>query len=208
MFKSANVFMKKLSISLAMAAMFATCAAQAAVVDYSNVGGLTTFQDTNTGRVWLDMNNFFNEASTTGTTGNDMIAIAAANGFTFANSTDVHQLLDSLSLSGGTWSSYASIMGYGKPRNLIWGMYDDGNGNPYAYAWSFSGNSSWNYCTSNCTNADYVQNFGSSGAVDMGIWAYRTEIVAAVPEPETYAMLLAGLGLVGFAARRRQNHVA
>jgi hypothetical protein len=28
---------------------------------------------------------------------------------------------------------------------------------------------------------------------------------AAVPEPETYAMLLAGLGLVGFAARRRQK---
>ena len=29
--------------------------------------------------------------------------------------------------------------------------------------------------------------------------------VAAVPEPETYAMLLAGLGLVGFMARRRKS---
>lgn len=29
--------------------------------------------------------------------------------------------------------------------------------------------------------------------------------LAPVPEPETYAMLLAGLGLVGFAARRRLN---
>jgi hypothetical protein len=28
--------------------------------------------------------------------------------------------------------------------------------------------------------------------------------VAAIPEPETYAMLLAGLGLLGFAARRRK----
>ncbi|MEG1324253.1 MAG: FxDxF family PEP-CTERM protein, partial [Janthinobacterium sp.] len=28
--------------------------------------------------------------------------------------------------------------------------------------------------------------------------------VAAVPEPETYAMMLAGLGLVGFMARRRK----
>jgi hypothetical protein len=28
-------------------------------------------------------------------------------------------------------------------------------------------------------------------------------VPAPVPEPETYAMLLAGLGLVGFAARRR-----
>ena len=29
--------------------------------------------------------------------------------------------------------------------------------------------------------------------------------VAAVPEPETYAMLVAGLGLMGFSARRRSN---
>lgn len=32
--------------------------------------------------------------------------------------------------------------------------------------------------------------------------------VAAIPEPETYAMLLAGLGLLGFAARRRKQREA
>ena len=32
--------------------------------------------------------------------------------------------------------------------------------------------------------------------------------VSAVPEPETYGMLLAGLGLVGFVARRRKGAVA
>jgi len=36
--------------------------------------------------------------------------------------------------------------------------------------------------------------------------SYGGNIVATpVPEPETYAMLLAGLGVVGFLARRRQN---
>lgn len=30
-------------------------------------------------------------------------------------------------------------------------------------------------------------------------------ILAAIPEPETYALLLAGLGLLGFAARRRRS---
>ena len=33
-------------------------------------------------------------------------------------------------------------------------------------------------------------------------------LVSGVPEPETYAMLLAGLGLLGFAARRRKRQAA
>jgi len=33
--------------------------------------------------------------------------------------------------------------------------------------------------------------------------AYFSTTITAVPEPETYAMLLAGLGLLGFMARRK-----
>jgi hypothetical protein len=39
-------------------------------------------------------------------------------------------------------------------------------------------------------------------------WAVRDGDVAAIPEPETYAMFLAGLGLVGAAARRRTKSKA
>lgn len=39
------------------------------------------------------------------------------------------------------------------------------------------------------------------------VWMFLSEVqfdaVAAIPEPQTYALLLAGLGLLGFAARRR-----
>jgi len=38
--------------------------------------------------------------------------------------------------------------------------------------------------------------------------ANAVSAIAAVPEPETYAMLLAGLGLMGFVARRRKNPAA
>jgi hypothetical protein len=36
----------------------------------------------------------------------------------------------------------------------------------------------------------------------------RGFLIAAVPEPETYAMMLAGLGLLGFIARRRKQKAA
>jgi len=39
---------------------------------------------------------------------------------------------------------------------------------------------------------------GNTGAVD-------ASLVTSVPEPETYAMMLAGLGLLGFVAARRKN---
>lgn len=69
-------------------------------------------------------------------------------------------------------------------------------------------------------NLDFTQGFGG---IDFNIGHYSpdpndefdgndiariyltaTSVTVAVPEPETYAMLLAGLGLVGWAARRRK----
>ena len=38
-------------------------------------------------------------------------------------------------------------------------------------------------------------------------WAVHPGDVAAIPEPETYAMLIAGLGLLGFMARRRKESI-
>lgn len=55
----------------------------------------------------------------------------------------------------------------------------------------------------------WVGNQGADG--DMGVpggyalWAVRDGDVAAVPEPETSALLLAGLGLTGWLARRRST---
>jgi hypothetical protein len=39
----------------------------------------------------------------------------------------------------------------------------------------------------------------------MGGYPTNLSITAAVPEPETYAMMMAGLGMVGFMARRRRK---
>jgi len=42
------------------------------------------------------------------------------------------------------------------------------------------------------------------GSIALGLDTSAT-VTAAIPEPETYAMLLAGLGLLGFAAHRRKQ---
>jgi hypothetical protein len=71
----------------------------------------------------------------------------------------------------------------------------------------------------NPANLDFTQGFGGID-FNIGHWSpdpndafdgndisriylTATSVTVAVPEPETYAMMLAGLGLVGFAARRR-----
>jgi hypothetical protein len=49
----------------------------------------------------------------------------------------------------------------------------------------------------------YIQITGVTDGGNGGI--YSGAIAAAVPEPETYAMLLAGLGLMGAVVRGRSN---
>ena len=44
-------------------------------------------------------------------------------------------------------------------------------------------------------------------ALQRGTFTGGVTIAAAVPEPETYAMLLAGLGLIGYTARRRKTQL-
>jgi hypothetical protein len=50
----------------------------------------------------------------------------------------------------------------------------------------------------------YVGFTGGTGGTDADQRITSFSLTSAVPEPETYAMLMAGLGLVGFVARRRK----
>ena len=57
-----------------------------------------------------------------------------------------------------------------------------------------------------CMTGTSVAGYGMAGTMD-GYPVSQT-ITAAVPEPETYAMMMAGLALVGFMSRRRKAKAA
>ncbi len=62
-----------------------------------------------------------------------------------------------------------------------------------------------NAATAGSWTINWVNNGGQvPGFSNLTIFA-RDSHISAVPEADTYAMLLAGLGLVGFVARRRRN---
>lgn len=49
------------------------------------------------------------------------------------------------------------------------------------------------------------ESVGPVSAPTYGSYLDKVSLVSAVPEPQTYAMLLLGLGLMGFVARRTRQ---
>ena len=64
----------------------------------------------------------------------------------------------------------------------------------------FNSGLAWNFAFSGGS-----QGLGGKGNFGTPAWAVLPGDVALIPEPETYAMMLAGLGLMGFVARRRKR---
>lgn len=101
--------------------------------------------------------------------------------------------------SGATISWDGPTMGISCPTCYV--VVKDGNNTPAQYLFTLN---SWNG-TDDLVFSDF---WPANGAIShIAIFNNLAEggggTVAAIPEPETYAMLLAGLGLVGFAARRK-----
>lgn len=77
--------------------------------------------------------------------------------------------------------------------------YSYWSGTAYTGSGGASQTHAWHFATSVGS-----QNYISQGT-QYHAWAVRDGDVMAVPEPETYALFAAGLGLVSFAVQRRQN---
>lgn len=71
---------------------------------------------------------------------------------------------------------------------------------------SFNGDSSFDSAIFSYIDS-FFNPFTGGGAASIGLIEI-VDNISLVPEPETYAMLLAGLGLIGFMALRRKETVA
>ena len=74
-------------------------------------------------------------------------------------------------------------------------------GSHSAYTTNFSTNLT---AGNHSVEVQFYNTFCCGSSIQLGV-DERISYTSAVPEPETYAMMLAGLGLLGFAARRRKQ---
>jgi hypothetical protein len=112
-----------------------------------------------------------------------------------------------LSFNGGDWntalatltlmSNADGIVGNTDDQMLGTAVWDQGSNSNDLLSLAYD---------SAITGPAYIQVTGITDGGNGGI--YSGAIAAAVPEPETYAMLLAGLGLMGAVVRRRSNRKA
>jgi len=140
--------------------------------------------------------------------------------------------LDQLQLfltTDASLSGYAAYSGFGTNATKIYDLNSDTarNANWVKVDYSLSGSGSgradlgvsfadaiFNNSLSGPVYLVMYSQFGLQGNKTNGLgstagfeeWSTRTAIPSPVPEPETYVMLLAGLGLMGFVARRRKSN--
>jgi choice-of-anchor A domain-containing protein len=134
----------------------------------------------------------------------DLVFGSSSIKFNLNGATTVIINSDNKSISTNANFSNASAVG----SKLLWNLYD---------ATSVSIGTQWGGSVL-ATDASFTNGNSIEGGVYAASFVQRGEIhqvafggvipVAAVPEPETYAMLMAGLGLVGFMSRRRKQRAA
>ena len=114
-------------------------------------------------------------------------------------------------VSLGAGVSYYGFL-WGSPDPSGWNTVSFYDGNTLLQ--SFDGNAVLNPANGNQSFARYFNVFAGAGenitkvTFSANTNAFETDnhaFIASVPEPETYAMMLAGLGLLGFLARRRKQ---
>lgn len=110
----------------------------------------------------------------------------------------------SLDFNTYSWVSGGAVASFdGTQNNFLFIDVDY----PNNYSWSnyFYSNSFFGLTANNANTYQYGSEYGSYYGATPYLSRWTLTPAAPVPEPETYVMLLAGLGLLRFTARRRKQ---
>ena len=120
----------------------------------------------------------------------DMITFTIPGTSDIASTTVANNLLSMLNIDNGMVSLYMEM----GATDMLMGQY------------SFDGTtgSTWHTMAGLTSGSYYYQITGDANGSKGGFYSISST-VTPVPEPETYAMLLAGLGVVGSLYRRRKS---
>lgn len=88
--------------------------------------------------------------------------------------------------------------------SLSYSVYGGTSAVPGSLVGSYWGNNTSYSVPVSLAGAYHIIVTGSVAGTDAQ-GAYGLALVSAVPEPQTYAMMLLGIGMIGYAARRRQR---
>lgn len=204
--------MRSLHAALACMVLLAATAGNlhAGIINSANVtigsNQYRTFTDTTTSLVWLDLDNFWHGTSTY----NSITSLLSGSGFHLATLTELSVLQASIPATPANFASEVLILGgnyTGNPnnngynRNLIWGIYEDGNSaDGVSWAWKFNTDTTWNKTTNIMLAGTQLADYS-----DLGAWVVADSI-SAVPVPSSMALMVIGAcvcGVGGEYHRRR-----
>ncbi|MEY8878010.1 MAG: FxDxF family PEP-CTERM protein [Leptothrix sp. (in: b-proteobacteria)] len=146
-----------------------------------------------------------------------LLGIASVSSFAAGTTTSFDTDFDSLTGSKFTFSGAGTInavFNFGGGLNISSISLSNATIDPSAWTYQAAhGTGSWTLASTSIGAGSHTFSFVTNGASisPSAGYAYGNytvtpgQIAAPVPEPETYAMMLAGLGALGFLGRRRKT---
>lgn len=179
---------------------YSNAAAQASAADYASVVN-TALLTQSTGYGSTSVSLYDNVTNTFGSGSNIAFKSTINFGVTGAASTWNFRAGVDFGNGGAVFLDGAAL---GSKSNDMWWAGSYGNASQffqYSSTLAAGNHTLTIYGLENCCNGGQQVQYSTAGAA---FQTFGSGTLAAVPEPETYAMLLAGLGLVGFMSRRRK----